>query len=151
MLKRCPEWKSTCEKYSANLRLEGKNTQVSYIEDVESEVLGTYLSGYCGNFGVRYDETGWTNSTWSGTGEAGKDQYRQTTGLPIHLERMAFNGATIIDGPELLWKDDFCETWGEKKDSEGYSCRDWFIRDQYVNSTLDFFRKVIVFLLVRKL
>ena len=56
---------------------------------------------------------------------------------------MAFNGATIIDGPELVWADDFGETWGGKKDSEGYTCRDWFIRDQYANPTLDFFRKVI--------
>ena len=29
-----------------------------------------------------------------------------------------------------------------KKDNEGYTCRDWFIRDQYANPTLDFFRKV---------
>lgn len=143
MLKRCPEWKNACEKYSANLQLEEKYTQSSFIQDVESEVLGAYLSGYCGNFGVRYDETGWTDSNYSGSGQASKDQYRQTTGLPIHLERMAFNGATIIDGPELVWADDFGETWGGKKDSEGYTCRDWFIRDQYVNPTLDFFRKVI--------
>ncbi len=143
MLKRCPEWKSACEKYSANLQLEEKYTQSSFIQDVESEVLGAYLSGYCGNFGVRYDETGWTDSNYSGSGQASKDQYRQTTGLPIHLERMAFNGATIIDGPELVWADDFGETWGGKKDSEGYTCRDWFIRDQYANPTLDFFRKVI--------
>lgn len=142
MLKRCPEWKSACEKYSANLQLEEKYTQSSFIQDVESEVLGAYLSGYCGNFGVRYDETGWTDSNYSGSGQASKDQYRQTTGLPIHLERMAFNGATIIDGPELVWADDFGETWGGKKDNEGYTCRDWFIRDQYANPTLDFFRKV---------
>ena len=136
MLKRCPEWRAACEKYSENLQLEEKYTQGSFIEDVESEILGAYLSGYCGNFGVRYDETGWTDGTQD------KDYYRQITGLPIHLERMAFNGATIIDGPELIWADDFKELWGVK-DSEGYSCRAWDTRDQYVNSTLDFFRKVI--------
>lgn len=143
MLKRCPEWRTSCENYSQNLQLEEKYTQASYIEDVESEVLGAYLSGYCGNFGVRYDETGWTDSTWSGTGVSTKDQYRQITGLPIHLERMAFNGATVIDGPELVWADDFKETWGGVKDSDGYTCRNWEMHDQYVNATLDFFRKVI--------
>lgn len=142
MLKRCPQWRNACELYSHNLQLEEKYTQVGFIQDVESEILGAYLSGYCGNFGVRYDETGWTDSTWSGSGDA-KDQYRQITGLPIHLERMAFNGATIIDGPELIWADDFAETWGGKKDSEGYSCRDWYTRDQYYNATLDFYRRVI--------
>lgn len=143
MLKTNTEWRQACEKYSDHLQLEEKYTQGSMIQDVESEVLGAYLSGYCGSFGVRYDETGWTDSTWSGTGAATKDQYRQITGLPIHLERMVLNGATIIDGPELIWADDFGETWGGVKDSEGYSCRDWFVRDQYFNSTLDFFRKII--------
>lgn len=143
MLKRCPEWKSACEKYSQNLQLGEKYTQGSFIEDVESEVFGAYVSGYCGNFGVRYDETGWTDLTADNKPSSEKTQYRQITGLPIHLERMAFNGATIIDGPELIWADDFKETWGGVKDSEGYSCRNWEMHDQYVNATLDFFRKVI--------
>ena len=56
---------------------------------------------------------------------------------------MALNGATIIDGPELVWQDDFKETWGGVKDSEGYSCRNWETREQYVNDTLNFFHKII--------
>ncbi len=143
MLKTNTEWRQACEKYSDHLQLEEKYTQGSFIQDVESEVLGAYLSGYCGNFGVRYDETGWTDLSENNETLSSKDQYRQITGLPIHLERMALNGATIIDGPELVWADDFGETWGGVKDSEGYSCRNWYTRDQYYNSTLDFFRKVI--------
>ena len=92
---------------------------------------------------MRYDETGWTDSTWSGTGPSSKDQYRQITGLPIHMERMVLNGATIIDGPELIWADDFGESWNRVNDSEGYGCRSWNTKDQYVNDTLDFFRKVV--------
>lgn len=143
MLKRCPEWRAACETYSDNLQLEEKYTQGSFIEDVESEVLGAYLSGYCGNFGIRYDETGWTDRSADDQPLATKDQYRQITGLPIYLERMALNGATIIDGPELVWQDDFKETWGGIKDSEGYSCRNWETKDQYVNDTLNFFGKLI--------
>lgn len=142
MLKRCPEWRSACEQYSANLQLEEKYTQLGFSEDVESEVLGAYLSGYCGNYGVRYDETGWSDSTWSGNGDVTKEQYRQITGLPIHMERMALNGATIIDGPELVWADDFAEKWGGIKDGD-YSCRSWDTKDQYVNDTLGFFRKLV--------
>lgn len=56
---------------------------------------------------------------------------------------MALNGATIIDGSELVWQDDFKETWGGIKDSEGYSCRNWETKDQYVNDTLNFFGKLI--------
>ena len=141
MLKTVPEWADACKKYSDNFILEEKYTQASYIEDVESEVYGAFISGYCGNFGVRYDETGWTDSTWSGTGASTKDQYRLSTGLPIHLERMALNGATVIDGPELVWADDFKETWGYN-DSDGYHVREWDMHDQYQNTVIDMFRKV---------
>lgn len=143
MLKTNSEWRTACEKYSENLQLEEKYTQGSFIEDVESEVLGAYLSGYCGNFGVRYDETGWTDRNSDDKPLSTKDQYRQITGLPIHAERMIMNGATIIDGPELVWADDFGESWGGIKDSEGYTCRNWYTKDQYVNSTLSFFEKIV--------
>lgn len=143
MLKRCSEWRSACEQYSENLQLEEKYTQGSFIEDVESEVFGAYVSSYCGNFGIRYDETGWTDRSEDDEPLTTKNQYRQITGLPIYLERMVLNGATVIDGPELIWQDDFNETWGGVKDSEGYSCRNWVTTDQYVNDTLNFFRKII--------
>lgn len=141
MLKKCPEWRSACENYSQNYILEEKYTQGSFIEDVESEVFGAYVSGYCGNFGVRYDETGWTDRSNDDKPLSSKDQYRVSTSLPIHLERMAFNGATVIDGPELIWADDFKELYG-KKDNEGYNQRAWGMHDQYQNAVLDFFRKV---------
>ncbi len=134
-------WEESCRLYSDNLILEEKYTQASYIADVESTVYGAYISGYCGNFGIRYDETGWTDSTWSGTGIYSKDQYRLSTGLPIHLERMALNGATVIDGPELVWADDFKELW-PSADSEGYTTRKWDMYDQYQNTVIDMFRKV---------
>ncbi len=143
MLKTNTQWREACEKYGQNLQLEKKYTQGSFIEDVESEVLGMYLAGYCGNFGVRYDDTGWTDRSEDDEPLETKDQYRQITGLPIHAERMIMNGATIIDGPELVWNDDFGESWGGVKDSEGYTCRSWFTRDQYVNSTLNFFEKIV--------
>ena len=136
MLKQVPEWEEACRKYRDNFILEEKYTQVSYIEDVESEVYGAFISGYCGNFGVRYDETGWTDSTWSSTGTATKDQYRLGTSMPIHTERMALNGATVIDGPELIWADDFKETWGYN-DSDGYHVREWAMYDQHQNTVIE--------------
>lgn len=141
MLKQVPEWEESCRKYSDNLILEEKYTQASYISDVESLVYGYYVSGYCGNFGIRYDETGWTDSTWSGTGVSTKEQFNQATGLPIYLERMVKNGATVIDGPELVTVDDFKETAGYT-DSEGYHVRDWAMYDQFQNVPMDFMRKI---------
>ncbi|MBR2087243.1 MAG: glycosyl hydrolase, partial [Oscillospiraceae bacterium] len=141
MLKKLPEWRDACQKYSQNLQIEEKYTQGSMIEDVESEVLGMYLGGWCGNFGVRYDETGWTDCDDNGKVQFKKDYYRQITGMPIHMERMLLNGATIIDGPELVWQDDFREA--DYKSSDGFTVRNWETRDIYVDSTLAFFRKVI--------
>ena len=122
-------------------KVEEKYTQGSFIEDVESEVLGFYLAGYCGSFGVRYDGTGWTDCDDNGMVQFQKNYYRQITGMPIHMKRMVLNGATIIDGPELVWQDDFRETG--YNDGEGYRCRGWETKDIYYDSTLAFFRKVI--------
>lgn len=142
MIKQVPNFEQACRTYTQNFILEEKYTQVSYIADMESLVYGAYVSGYCGNFGVRYDESGWTDSTWTGTGETTKDEYRQSTGLPIHLERMVLNGATVIDGPELIWVDDFREL-EPSKGSDGYTSREWGMCDQFHNNMIDLFRKVL--------
>ena len=65
LLKQVPEWNQACCKYSENLILEEKYTQHSYIADIESEVYGAYIAGYCGNYGVRWDDTGWSDDPWS--------------------------------------------------------------------------------------
>lgn len=142
MLKKVPEWEQACRLYSENYILEEKYTQTSYIADVESLVYGQYIAGYCGNFGVRYDDSGWSDSTWDGTGNPTKDEYRMATAIPIHIERMALNGCTVIDGPELVWADDFMEL-DPSIDSEGYKSREWAMYDQFQNDMLDLFRKVL--------
>lgn len=141
MLKKNTRWREACENYTENLQLVEKYTQTSMINDVESEVFGAYVSGYCGNFGVRYDDTGWTDLGADDSSVSEKNQYRVSTSIPIHLERFALNGATIIDGPELIWNDDFKEVPG-KKDSDGYTARAWEMYDQYQNDILDLFRKI---------
>ena len=142
MIKRVPSFEEACKTYTENFILEEKYTQVSYIQDAESIVFGAYAAGYCGNFGVRYDESGWTDSTWTGTGETTKDEYRQSTGLPIHLERMVLNGATVIDGPELIWVDDFREN-APAEGTDGYTERSWAMTSQFQNNMIDLFRKVM--------
>ncbi len=126
--------------YGQNLILEEKYTQCSYIADVESEVYGAYISGYCGNYGVRWDDTGWSDYPWSET--ATKEQYRLSTSLPIYLERMAMNGMTVIDGPELVWADCVKSLW-DGTDSEGYKYRRWDFYDQCKNVNVDLMRKFI--------
>lgn len=140
MLKTNSNWEKACRAYGQNLILEEKYTQTSYIADVESEVYGAYISGYCGNFGVRWDDTGWSDYPWSGN--ATKEQYRLSTSMPIYLERMAMNGMTVIDGPELVWADCVKGLW-DGTDSDGYKYRQWDFYDQCKNVNVDLMRKFI--------
>ncbi len=146
MFKRVPEWGEACEKYHQNLIMEEKYTQVSYIHDRESLVYGYFVGGWCDNYGVRYDDTGWTDTDFKGLdGQKADDykkEYRLSTALPIHIERMAMNGATVIDGPELIWVDDI-QTLYDGTDSEGFAYRRFKTTTQFDNVMVDMFRKVL--------
>lgn len=144
MLKTNANWEKACRTYAQNFILEEKYTQLSYIADVESEVYGAYISGYCGNYGVRWDDTGWSDYPWNGGDfdEQTKDQYRLSTSMPVYLERMAMNGMTVIDGPELVWNDCVKGLW-DGTDAEGYKYRQWDFYDQCKNVNVDLMRKFI--------
>ena len=142
MLKNVPEFEQACKDYTENFILLEKYTQVGYISDVESLVEGIWLSGYCGNFGVRYDDTGWTDSNWVEGAEQTKNEYRSVTSLAVYLERFLLNGATVIDGPEIIWSECFRETEQTTSD-DGYTTRNWDIFEQFDKVTSDFFRQVV--------
>lgn len=144
MLKTNANWEKACRTYAQNFILEEKYTQFSYIADVESEVYGAYISGYCGNYGVRWDDTGWSDYPWNGGDfdEQTKNQYRLSTSIPVYLERMAMNGMTVIDGPELVWADCVKGLW-DGTDAEGYKYRQWDFYDQCKNINVDLMRKFI--------
>lgn len=136
MLKEHEQWREACELYSENYILCEKYTQVSYINDMESIVLGVYLSDYCGQWGVRYDESGWTS------GPETSDDYTMSTGLAVEFERMLLNGACVIDGPELVFKDDYTEV-GETTDEDGWTSRNWQALTMFINVAQDMMYKVI--------
>ncbi len=139
MLKRVPEWRTACEKYSANYILEEKHTTKAYQYDRESLVLGSYLSGYCGQFGVRYDDTGWTDE--DDNGDIDK-KYTLATSIASNLERFLISGATVIDGPELIWID--CIVGDrDTTSSDGYKENNWKFTTQCWNAYIDVFRKVL--------
>jgi len=144
MLKTNSNWEKASRTYAQNLILEEKYTKSSYISAVESEVYGAFISGYCGNYGVRWDDTGWSDYPWNGgiLDSQTKDQYRLVTAAPILLERMVQNGCTVVDGPELVWADCIKENWIQR-DAEGYEIRNWSFYDQFVNDFIDIYRKFI--------
>lgn len=136
MLKQVPEWEEASRLYAENYILCEKYTQTSYLADMESVVLGAYLSGYCGQWGVRYDETGWT------PGSGSSSDYTMSTGLAVEFERMLLNGATVIDGPELVFEDDFKEI-GATTDEDGWTARQWESLTVFKNVAQDLIYKVI--------
>ncbi len=137
MLKRNPAFAEACLKYTENYILCEKYTQQSYQSDMESICLGSYLSGYSGNYGIRYDDTGWTNAN----GEHAN--FSLATGGAPHLEHAMLTGQTVIDGPELIWTMCFRELWGAQPSTEGYSMRKWETFPQFDNFSIDLFRKII--------
>ena len=103
------------------------------MHDQESYILGAWLSGYSGQYGIRYDETGWTSNGLP---------YSMSTGLSTQLEKLVKSGLTVVDGPELIPEDCFFEDRAET-DEDGYTIRKWQSYVQFKNVATDMFRKVI--------
>ncbi len=136
MLKRMPNFAEACRKYTENYILLEKFTQTGYILDVESTCLGAYLSGYSGQCGLRYDDTGWTD------GDGEHEGFILATGGAPHMERLMLYGSTVIDAPELIWTQCFREL-SRNSTTEGYTQRRWGTFPQFDNFSIDLFRKVL--------
>ncbi|HPR33652.1 MAG TPA: glycoside hydrolase family 98 domain-containing protein, partial [Prolixibacteraceae bacterium] len=136
MLKRNPNFAEACRKYTENFILCEKYTQQSYQYDMESLCLGAYLSGYSGNWGIRYDDTGWTDASGN------HDNFVLSTGGAPHLEHIMLGGQTVIDAPELIWTQCFREL-NPAPASGGYTERRWETFPQFDNFSIDLFRKIL--------
>ncbi|HLP76083.1 MAG TPA: glycoside hydrolase family 98 domain-containing protein [Candidatus Paceibacterota bacterium] len=135
MLKRNPAFAAACRKYTENFILCDKFTQGGYQCDMQSLCLGAYVSGYAGNWGIRYDETGWTDGSRTHT------NFTMASAGPPYVDHI-MDGATVIDGPELIWQQDFRELSAGSADS-GFTMRRWDRYPQFDNVTIDFFRKLV--------
>ena len=136
MLKRIASFESASRQYPENYILLEKYTQQSYISDMESICLGAYLSGYSGQYGIRYDDTGWTDAN----GDHGN--FTMATGGAPHLEHIMLTGMTVVDAPELIWTQCFREINSGSAGS-GYTMRRWGTFPQFDNVSVDIFRKII--------
>jgi Glycosyl hydrolase family 98/Secretion system C-terminal sorting domain/Glycosyl hydrolase family 98 C-terminal domain len=136
MLKQNPAFATACSQYTENYILSEKYTLQTYQSDMESLCLGAYLSGYSGAYGIRYDNTGWTNAAGA------HEDFTMATALAPHLEHTMLTGETIIDGPELIWTQCFNET-SAIQSSDGYTSRNWVTFPQFDNVNVEIFRKII--------
>lgn len=136
MLKLNPDFAAASQKYTENFILCEKYTQQSYQSDMESICLGAYLSGFSGNYGIRYDDTGWTNPAGN------NEDFTMATAGAVHLEHIMLTGETVIDGPELIWTQCFKET-NRISTTDGYTKRNWTTFSQFDNVSVDIFRKIL--------
>ena len=109
--------------------------------DIESNCFGMWLGGYAGQYGIRFDSSGWlAASDVTDQTKGGADFVRAAGAIPV-VEHTLLTGQTIMDGPELTWTE--CTQEQNSKTVDGYTSRQWGIFPQFENISLDIFRKVI--------
>lgn len=134
MLKRNPDFAAALEKYSENFIIEEKYTMAYGFHDIESVSMGMWLSGYAGQYGIRFDQCGWVANN-------GED-FPPSAGAIPYMEHMMLTGETVIDGPELIWQQSI-HTMFNGTTADGYTTRRWEYFPQFVNVTLEGVRKVL--------
>ena len=140
MLKRNPAFASVLQSKSDHFILCEKFTSKYGFYDIESTCLGTYLSGYSGQYGIRFDQTGWSG------GEDATGSTTATFPLPAGaapvIEHIMFTGETVMDGPELIWQQ-CIQSLSNGTTADGYTTRKWGLFPQFNNISIDIFRKVL--------
>lgn len=133
---------TAAKSYKQNFIYCEKYTSASGYYDMESQCLGVYLSDYCGNYGMRFDECGY---------EAHKNRETklpEAIGGMVILEHMMMTGQTVEDGPELIWNQVVKKT-SNSTTSDGFTMKNWQLYSQFNNVYADVFRKFVVDKVVR--
>ncbi len=115
----------------------------------ESQCLGAWLGGIAGQYGIRFDCSGWvekgctpdTLSASDATYTRGTSDYRRAAGVIPVIEHLMLTGQTVMDGPELSWTE--CSKEGATTTVDGFTRRNWQWTPQWEAVTLDVFRKVL--------
>jgi len=136
-LKRSSRLRSRAKSYKEHFVVFEKYTTSRGFYDVESTCLGTYLSGYCGNYGIRFDDCGWTYID-----ARAEKKFPEILGLVPIVEHGLLTGQTISDGPELTWTIAVLGA-GTQTSSDGYTSKRFRTHDQLLNNNMDVFRKFI--------
>ncbi|MDL2291795.1 glycosyl hydrolase family 98, partial [Bacteroides sp. OttesenSCG-928-F21] len=69
MYKRDANFAAVCKEYPENLIVCEKFTSNYGFYSIESTCLGAWLSGYAGQYGMRFDQCSWEGKTWNGDEE----------------------------------------------------------------------------------
>jgi hypothetical protein len=136
-LKRSPDFRYAAKRYRDHYITMEKYTTGRGFYDVESTSLGAYLSGYCGNYGMRFDNCGWTYV------ESRKNiPFPEALGGMLMAEHFLLTGATVQDGPELTWEMAIVSD-GTHTSADGYRSKRFKAAAGFLHHNVDLFRKQI--------
>lgn len=135
MFKQDANLAEVCASYPENFILCEKFTSKYGFHNTESASMGAWLSGYAGQYGIRFDITGWNGLTES-------EECPVPSGTIPVIEHMALTGQTIIDGPELIPTQCYKEV-SAVSTTDGYTTRKWEHFPQFENISIDLFRKIL--------
>lgn len=137
MIKAHPNFEEVLRNHPENFIICEKFTSNYGYHDIESVSLGMFLSGYAGNYGIRFDQSGWNPHP-----SRPDDPFPVPSGIGPVIEHVALTGQTVVDGPELIWLQCFREL-PRVRTADGYIARQWGVFPQFENIYIDIFRKII--------
>jgi len=135
-LKARPSFTEACKTYKDNYIVLDKNTSIRGFYDNESGNLGTWLSGYAGNYGLRFDQCGWDGQKDKGY------PFPESSGAISFMEHFMLTGATVMDGPELTWQQTIKQA-GTYTTGDGFTAKKFDYFPQFSNINFENFRKVL--------
>ncbi len=119
-----------------------KYTMKNSFYEIESNCLGAWLGGYAGQYGIRFDSSGWLPAGESTSNTTSASDFVRAAGAIPVAEHAMLTGETMFDGPELTWTE--CSKEGSTTTTDdGYTRRNWEWFPQYHNISLDLFRKIL--------
>lgn len=84
MVKRNANFNAALKSYGKNFLIEEKFTMAYGFHDIESVSMGMWLSGYAGQYGIRFDECGWVPNA--------SEKFPPAAGAIPYLEHMMLTG-----------------------------------------------------------
>lgn len=138
MFKRYPAFAEAAKKHKEHLIYCEKYTTSGNFYDMESMCLGVFLSDYCDNWGMRFDQCGYAEHVYNNM--PSEQKMPPAIGGMTILEHMMMTGQTVQDGPELIWNQCVRAT-SDVKTEDGYSSRNFEFYPQFPNVYMDVWRK----------
>ncbi len=141
-MKRNAQLRNFLTKDNAHFLCFEKYTLKKNFLDIESNCLGAWLGGYAGQYGIRFDTSGWLAATDVTDQTKGASDFVKAVGAIPVAEHVMLTGQTIIDGPELVPYECSREV-GTSTTDDGFTRRNWAWYPQFVNVNIDAFRKIL--------